>query len=264
MSISNDSGKHFAPPLYTGLRMFEPYVVIPESKLPMISHGQLQLEVEIRKLDDKDIFLPPIALIVKKRQNNLYLSISLADLARDSDGDDLTDIEDWAMLLNPHNPDVNDNGVPNGRDMLPQVPASPAASRDAAPVAAVLRQFFGKSLGAIVTTSATSQQPARAAALGTGETDLYNSASALFMEAPAKYFEGIQIGKRVIVLNAAQTAALERARGRFFYASIPVLVVSHDGTQALIVWSNGWTGGTYLIKKSAGKWKVTTLSSWIS
>lgn len=264
VSISQDGGKHFAPPLYTGLRMFEPYVVMSESKFPMVSDGNLRLEVEVRKLDDKEITLPPIALIVKEREDNLYLSIPLSNLARDSDGDGLTDIEDWAMLLNPRNPDVNGNGVPNGRDMLPQVPTSRATSRYAAPVAAVLRQIFGTSLGAIVTTSATSRQPARAAAVGRGETDLYNNASALFVEAPAKYFEGIKIGKRVIVLNVAQIEALEQARGRFFYSSIPVLVVSHDGAQALVVWSDGWAGGTVLVKHSAGKWVVTRLSNWIS
>ena len=69
---------------------------------------------------------------------------------------------------------------------------------------------------------------------------------------------------RMIVLNTQQAAALEKARGRFFVMSMPVFEVSHDGEQALVVWSSGWSGGTYLLIRQGDQWKVEPLQSWIT
>lgn len=264
LSRSHDGGRSFAPPLYTGLRMFEPYVVLPHSGLPIIAGNHIQLEVKALKLDDQHIMLPPVALQFQERRDGIYLDISFADLARDSDRDGLTDIAEWAMLLNPHRSDTDGDGIPDGRDMLPQVPESHGTSRYATPLVVVLRELFGTSLGAIVTTSATTSGPLQPTRLGTGETDEYNDAGTSFMRAPAAYFEGIQLRQRVIVLNEAQAEALTHARGTFFPSSIATFVMSHDGTQALVVWSNGWTGGVLVFNKVDGSWKTETLSHWIT
>lgn len=263
ISLSDDGGEHFQAPLYTGLRMFEPYVVAARSKLPMLAGDHLQLEVAVRQLDDEHVMLPPISLPMKAQRNDLYLDIPLADLARDTDGDGLTDIAEWAMLLDPKNADTDGDGMPDGRDPLPQVAASHGADLHASALVAVLANLFDKSLGAIVTTSATGAEPAQAHAI-TGSTDNYNSARAIFIQAPAAYFSGVAMRGRMIVLNTQQAAALEKARGRFFVMSMPVFEVSHDGKQALVVWSSGWSGGTYLLTKQGDQWKVEPLQSWIT
>lgn len=264
VSISDDDGRHFAPPLYTGLRMFEPYVVLVSSRLPMLAGGHLRLEVRERKLDDAHVFLPPVNLPFLQKRDNLYLDISLADLARDSDGDGLTDIAEWAMLLNPHNPDTDGDGISDGRDPLPQVAVDRVGNRAAAPLAAWLQQFYGKSLGAIVTTSAVASRPAEATALGSGETDLKNQSGALFMQAPAGYFAGIHLDKRVLVFDAELMKRYSKVRGLVFCMQVPVFVVSHDGNKVLLVYSSGWAGGTVLLTRKDGRWVSESLSSWIT
>lgn len=263
VSLSDDGGEHFQAPLYTGLRMFEPYVVLPKSKLPMLAGAHLQLEVAVRQIDDEHVMLPPVFLPMKSKRDDVYVDIALADLARDTDGDGLTDMAEWAMLLDPDKADTDGDGIPDGIDPLPQVATSLAKDPHAPALVAVLSNLFGKSLGAIVTTSATGTDPGHAFAV-TGSTDNYNSASATFVEAPAAYFSGIAMRGRMIVLNKQQAAALQKARGISFTMSIPVFEVSHDGSKALIVWSSGWVGGTYLLTRNKGGWKVETLQRWIT
>lgn len=263
VSLSDDGGKHFYAPFYTGLRMFEPYVVPAQSRLPMFAGDHLQLEVAVRQLDDAHIMLPPIRLPMKAQRDDLYLDISLADLQRDTDNDGLTDIAEWAMLLDPKRADTDGDGIPDGHDPLPQVAASHTADPHASALVAVLTNMFDTSLGAIVTTSATGPDPAQAYAL-TSNTDNYNIARAIFIQAPAAYFSGVALHGRMIVLDAQRAAALQKARGQLFVMSIPIFEVRHDGKQALVVWSSGWVGGTYLLTKQGDKWKAEAIRSWIT
>lgn len=263
ISLSDDGGEHFQAPLYTGLRMFEPYVVAARSKLPMLAGDHLQIEVAVRQLDDEHIMLPPVSLPMKAQRNDLYLDIPLVDLARDTDGDGLTDIAEWAMLLDPKNADTDGDGIPDGSDPLPQVAASHTADPHASALVAVLSKMFDKSLGAIVTTLATGAEPAQAYSI-TGSSDNYNSTRTIFIQAPPAYFSGVSIHGRMIVLNAQQVTALKKARGLFFVMSMPVFEVSHDGKRALAVWSSGWSGGTYLLTRQGDKWKIESLQQWIT
>ena len=263
VSLSDDGGEHFHAPLYTGLRMFEPYVVLADSRLPMLAGDHLQLEVVVRRLDDRHVRLPPISIPLKERRDDLYIDMPLATLAQDSDGDGLTDIAEWAMLLDAHNPDTDGDGLPDGIDPLPQVASSHGDDAHASALAAVLNQLFDNTLGAIVTTTATAAEPADAHAI-TGESDRYNDDKALFIQAPAAYFSGITVHGRMIVLNPEQAEALSKARGLVFITSMPVFEVSHDGTKALVVWSSGWSGGTFLLHRDGSGWKVEELQSWIT
>lgn len=263
VSLSDDGGKHFHAPLYTGLRMFEPYVVLAQSRLPMFAGDHLQLEVAVRQLDDAHITLPPIRLPMKSQRDDLYVDISLADLKRDTDNDGLTDIAEWAMLLDPKRADTDGDGILDGRDPVPQVAASHTADPHASALVAVLTDMFGKSLGAIVTTSATSTQPEQPYAI-TGNTDTYNVAGAIFIQAPAAYFAGVAVHGRMIVLDEQRAAELQKARGQLFVMRIPIFEVSHDGKQALAVWSSGWVGGTFLLTRQGDKWKIEAIRSWIT
>lgn len=262
VSLSDDGGRHFDPPLYTGLRMFEPYVVLADSRLPMLAGDHLQLEVAVRQLDDRHLVLPPVDIPLKARRDDLYIDMPLAELARDSDGDGLTDIAEWAMLLDPHNPDTDGDGMPDGVDPLPQV-AARHGDVHASALAAVLNRLVARSLGAIVTTSATAVEPSDAHAITDGR-DRYNAARTLFIQAPAAYFSGIAVRGRIIVLSQEQAAALSKARGITFNMSMPVFEVSHDGRQALVVWSSDWAGGTFLLHRDGTGWKIESLQSWIT
>jgi hypothetical protein len=262
VSISEDSGKTFTDPLYTGIRMYAPYVVLPDSKLSMIDGDRLRLEVAVRKLDDDNVMLPPVVLPFVEQRDDVYVVATLQDLGRDSDGDGLTDLAEWAMMLAPDIADTDDDGIEDAADSMPHIAAN-ERRRGADAMAAGLNEIFGESFGAIITTDATDGQPGKTYALGAG-TDAYNAASTRFLAGPPGYFAGLSLKSRVIVLDPALLSRLSSARGKSFAMGINTFEVSHDGNMALMVWSTGWAGGTFLLKQRDGKWETEALSSWIT
>jgi len=70
------------------------------------------------------------------------LQIAIDEVERDSDGDGWTDLEEARLGTNPHNPDSDDDGIPDGRDVCPLY-ARPAGADDSAMIlqAAVFGAF---------------------------------------------------------------------------------------------------------------------------
>jgi hypothetical protein len=261
-SISDDGGETFAPPLYTGLRMYSPYVVLPDSKLPLFKDDRLQLEVAVRKLDDKNVMLPPVFLPFLEKRDDVFVEATLTDLARDSDGDGLTDLAEWAMMLAADVADTDGDGVNDAADPLPHIAATERRP-GAAAMAAGLNRIFGNSLGAIITTDAADGKPGRTYALGVG-TDAYIADSTRFIAGPPAFFAGLALNSRVIVLDPSQLERLSNARGKSFAMGIETFEISHDGNLAIMVWSSGWAGGTYLLKRRGDTWEIEVIGGWIT
>ncbi len=264
VSESDDGGSSFKPPLYTGMQVFEPYVILPDSKLPLLDGDALQPEVAVRELDRKRVSFPPIDVPIKHRQDDVFLRIPLADLHRDSDGDGLTDLAEQAMFLDPHARDTDRDGIDDAHDPMPQVPHSQAPDERAMALAAALNQILGKSLGAIVTTAAHSGgEPSQGYALGSG-TDTHNEAGAEFLVGPAGYFKGIDVQHRVVVLTPAQAEQVETIRGSFMPIEISVFEINREATEGVLVWSAHWTGESLRLRKVNGKWTAEAKGGWIT
>ena len=58
------------------------------------------------------------------------MQFALDDIERDSDGDGWTDIEEGRIGTNPHAPDSDGDGVPDGRDVCPLWPLPAATASD--------------------------------------------------------------------------------------------------------------------------------------
>jgi hypothetical protein len=58
------------------------------------------------------------------------MQFALDDIERDSDGDGWTDVEEGRIGTNPHAPDSDDDGVPDGRDVCPLWPLPAATAFD--------------------------------------------------------------------------------------------------------------------------------------
>jgi hypothetical protein len=67
--------------------------------------------------------------------------ISIADIERDSDLDGWTDFEEQRLGLDPHNPDTDRDGLPDGRDPAPAYRAT-AANASYGPNIALQKAFF--------------------------------------------------------------------------------------------------------------------------
>lgn len=264
VSLSRDGGASFDPPLYTGLRVFQPYVIRPASKLSLLDGDTLHIEVALRRVDPDKISFPPIGLPIAEARDDLQLDIPLAELAHDGDGDGLTDIEERALLLDPALADTDGDGLGDAIDPLPQVPRDLSATGHAAALAVALNEVAGKSLGAIVTTAAHSGgEPAQGYALGSG-SDAHHAGGATFLVAPARYFGGIDLRERVVVLSPRQAEAMAAVRGVFYPIRIVQFEVARSGDSGVLVWSAGWAGGTFVLKKIDGQWKAESTSSWIT
>jgi len=70
------------------------------------------------------------------------VQIAIDEIERDSDGDGWTDLEEARLGTNPHNPDSDDDGIPDGRDVCPLY-AMPAGADDSSMIlqAAVFGAF---------------------------------------------------------------------------------------------------------------------------
>lgn len=263
VSISDDDGASFAPPLYTGLRAFSPYTIRGASKLPLIDGDTLQIEVALRRIDPDKVVFPPIMLPVTESRNDLFLRIPLADLRRDSDGDGLTDLAEQAMLLDPTRTDTDGDGLADGIDMMPQVPRSSTPAPQAAAMSTLLNELLGKSFGAIVTTSAhRSEEPASGYVAGTG-TDVHHEAGATFLVVPAAYLSGIETRQRMIALSPMQAERLQHTRNAL-PLRITFFEISRSGDRGIATWTAGWTGGTFLLTKNGESWTLKSISHWIT
>ena len=74
------------------------------------------------------------------------LRASLADIMKDSDGDGLTDLAEERLMLDPHNPDTDGDGIPDGEDAVPNLADKPSTPRQEA-FAAALAFAFGTRTG---------------------------------------------------------------------------------------------------------------------
>jgi len=141
--LSNDGGKRWGPPLYTGLAERFPYIVPAKSRLPLIAGDRIRLEVEESLIDTATIFYPPVGLHVRRKRSGIYLDLPIADLKRDSDGDGLTDIAARHLLLDQ--PASGATPFVVGRDRDCTAPSAEALAR-----LAILKKVFEVEARAVI------------------------------------------------------------------------------------------------------------------
>lgn len=93
-----------------------------DSKLSMLCNGKVQIEVTIWKRDESVGGSPLAGYTYLWKEWDVYLSMSLADLQRDSDGDGLTDLFEERILTDPNSSDTDSDGLPDASDNQPLTP----------------------------------------------------------------------------------------------------------------------------------------------
>ena len=124
---SFDRGATWNPPLYTGLRMMQPYEVVIGSTLPMLRDDGVRVEVAIKEVEDRRI----------------ALDLKWCDLERDSDGDGLTDLMEERIFTDPHSADTDGDGVPDGVDPMPQVAFRQSSGDVSGIIATAIETYYG-------------------------------------------------------------------------------------------------------------------------
>jgi hypothetical protein len=260
--LSSDGGRTWDPPLYTGLRVNQPYVVRSVSDLPLLAGDHLQVEVEIAELDPAKIHFPPIALATKRTAKGLYLDIPLDLLRKDSDGDGLTDLAEERLMTDPQSRDTDGDGLEDGVDPLPTVPLRRGAPSPATrALAAFLAGSWNVSQAAIVegipdgpTLLCCAKDRARSV-----------DEKTLFLIADRGLFSALTPPGRVLVLTPEEAEAATRKFGPFYPMELELFCFDRSGRRAYVVWSATWQGGQSLLEeKPDGTWKATPTTGWIT
>ena len=252
--LSDDGGKTWQRPLYTGLAEHFPYVVTP-STMPLIAGDKLHLAVKVDELDTASIGLPPEFVRSRRRADDLYLEIPLATLRRDSDGDGLTDLVERHLLLDR----------PEKAGGAPFLVGSDAASCAGAPPPPSRRRAIIALLGRI-----DPDRPAVVEPVGTpvdGDTTGLRSGTAtdhpLFLLGKAGDFACLRTSRPIIVYDEASLTDLNRHTPDFRLLQPPSIVFNRAGDRGYAHWRGGWRGGTYRVRLIDSDWTIDSISEWV-
>jgi hypothetical protein len=259
-------GSVWQEPLYLGFQQFFPYQVRALSKLPMLAEpGKLTLEVDIREIDPASITFPPIGLGLKREACNFYLSYDLADLARDSDGDGMTDSVEAVLGLDPQNADSDGDLIPDGVDSLPLTtfdPFSPAIDKELA--LAILTEVVGLERNAIMVGPDVDSGQDIAAALLKRPQDFAVDYDTLFVTSDPKIFAGIRLNRRLMIYDRGDLDKLGRGDAPFYPVGIKAIFSKPDQSERYVIWDAVWTGGRFVVRCKDGICETTVLEQWIT
>ena len=260
-------GGVWGQPVYLGLQEHFPYLVAPRSRLPLLDGDRLQIEVQVREIDPESITFPPVGLRLKRQEDGVVLTASLADLNRDGDADGLTDLVERRLNLDGANPDIDGDGALDGIDPLPQVAYDPATPPDRTALArAILKEMVGYDDAALVVPVASP---------GEGLDDIIASAiggppvpaprDTFIVGGDPSLFAGLDLPFRLLLYTPEALRALT-GRGAPFYPPTVKVYSSLDGRRHYVVWSASWVGGSFLAtcEEGAGTCEIDPRSSWIT
>lgn len=255
--VSQDGGKSWQAPLYTGLADRFPYVVKPTSRLPLIAGDALQLAVDIAEIDTATITYPPVALRTRREAKDLYLTIPLDDLRRDSDSNGLSDIAERHLLLDGAGARKPTPFIV-GSDVDSDCRVAPSDEKLA--FIALLSRFNGRSEAALV--EPVNRPPGQ---IGLG----WSRATAavdqpIFLQGDWQDYTCLASRWLIIVYSQADLEAMRPLSPDFHALDVPRIVFNRARDRGYVHWSAGWTGGIYGLHRVDGKWRFFVISAWIS
>ncbi len=260
LALSRERGRAWKKyPL--GFRFFEPYVIRAASNLPLVSGDRLQIEADVRELDEQSITFPPTDLRAKRVETGICIEAALADIEKDSDGDGLTDIAEERLITDPNDRDTDGDGIRDGRDALPQVPLGGNLTDEAEATVALLGFLVKGGSPAIIH-----------GVLQRGETIFEHEDSAtltdertLFLIGRRASFGSITLRRRIVILSEEEMQAARKKLGIIMPYTIESFIMDRDRKQARAIWNSAWRGATLRLKKGGdGTWTVAVESSWVS
>jgi hypothetical protein len=226
---STDGGATWNPPLYTGLRVAQPYEAVLGSTLPMLRDDGVRVDVTTTGTDGRT-------------QQGIAVDLKWRDLERDTDRDGLTDLMEERILTDPNSVDTDGDGLPDGADSLPQVAFRQSAGDTTAIIAAVFDAYYGSDIAE------------NAARLDIGGRTIFLTGN------PAD-FAGLKSRLRIIVMSDAEIDAVSKKFGPIVATHISPVIVDQTGTRAWVQLNDAGNGATFRLEKGDGIWTAQVVAS---
>lgn len=264
---SPDGGITWDGPLYLGLQQYFPYVVLPQSSMPLVENDRLQIAVAVRALDPNSISFPPVGVSILREEEGVYISAPLQDLRRDQDGDGLTDIYEHRIGLDMRNADSDGDGLPDALDGLPLTAFNPDKIEDAEIARIMLEPIIGHEANALMVPLTPDSQSLgeMLEAMARAAEAPNETRSTLILRGDPSLFSGLASRSRIIIYNDEMIERISPEYGVFYPVGFPTVLPNHDRSQLYVIWSAGWAGGEFYIYRNAqGEFEVEVTSSWVT
>lgn len=259
--VSSD-GQRTWRELYLGITDHRPFHAHESSKVPLLDERDVvRLDVEEAAMDERTITFPPLATRAPVTRAHVVLEATLDALAKDSDGDGLTDLLEARLLLDPSSRDTDGDGIGDRDDATPRLDNRLPPTALSHVYNAFLEGFSERAQPQPLVVPPNSGGGLEAA-MGTPKPmDLEQTR---FLVAPAGALAGLRPLTYVVTLTPAELQAAVKKFGAFYPMDVEVHV-SKDGKHGYVRWSERWRGGAVRLDQGAdGRWVTQVLSSWIT
>ena len=254
IAYSENNGKDWNY-YYTGIVQMQPVFVKHYSQRPLIK-DKSKLEIDACLFRQTSSFSHPIGANFECVKDGIYLVFDINAIAKDSDGDGLTDILEDKLYLDKYNKDTNGNGIPDNLDMNPRVHYP--------------RTEKTRIYEAILDDEIDWDHKREISGLLFNENTTYNvtdSTETVFIITDDKDLMGIQPQKyRVIFMTKEEYQNRDKPynMNQRSMSFSPLFKVDKKRNTYKISHSFGTGGTEYLIRKTKKGWRIELLSVWIS
>lgn len=208
---------------------------------------KITLEVAIREIDRKNQTLPPEwPPIVSRSEEGLYLEFDWKDIERDTDGDNITDIMEMHLSLNPQNSDTDGDGIIDGQDSIPHLPFQHQDENINTMAVKILEEMTGWQIESIPSGG--------------------NIPYALMVnvgQARPEFFAGLKLPVRMILYTDKEIKAINKNKV-FYPLQIKGFFANKDYSKIYVVWDEVYRGGEFKIIKQGNDYKVEKFGEWIT
>lgn len=246
--LSDDGGKSWGPPLYTGLAEHFPYIVPAKSHLPMLAGDHMRLEVQESLIDTASISYPPVGLHIRRKRSGIYLDIPLVDLSKDSDGDGLTDIASRHLLLDNASARLTPFVAGQDRDCT--------ASAETVARLKILKKLFAVEGRALI------EPPDKKAIIGDWRRAQPTGKPPIFLLGDPVDWRCVTLDRPMIVYSEDDRQRLRKFSPDFQLIELPAIRWNRARTRGFVRWSMQWTGGTYRITRKGDGGDLESISQW--
>ena len=258
---SDDGGKNWDEPYYTGLQLFFPYIIMPNSKLPLITDDGLNIEVIDKELDKSSISFPPMGLRPLREVKNIYINVKLDDLSKDQDQDGLTDLFEYKIGLSYLSSDTDNDGISDRIDSLPLIPYEQVDQAKNDLALALAEKLLGYRKQALVV--GFRKNPANIADIGNPAPEKILDQT-MFLFGSSEIFRNTELPFRLIVSNSPEFLDRQDQNGVFYPVRMSWVFSRADGNRHYIDWTASWAGGAFSVMKSEDGYKLVSHSDWVT